>query len=258
MGVGPTVISGKVSAGLSAIDRPIMLDPYAGPMATWAIQAAAASLLDLALPPSCAGCSAEGTVLCDVCRRYLDVRVRLPAGVPLGLPSEMPLPLAQLEWCAPFSGAVRSALHHLKYSGERRLADPLGRALAARWQAVGVGGDLLVPVPVHAHRARQRGYDQAVLLAKETARHLEMPCMAALVRSRATAPQFELGRRARMSNVTGAFNLAGPAARGAVEGAWIVLIDDVATTGSTLVACAVALYQSGALAVSALTVARER
>jgi ComF family protein len=170
----------------------------------------------------------------------------------------MPLPLAQLEWCAPFSGAVRSALHQLKYSGERRLAQPLGFALAARWRIAGAGGNLLVPVPVHAHRARQRGYDQAVLLAKETARELEMPWLAALARTRATAPQFELGRRARMSNVNGAFAVAGPAAREAVVGSWIVLVDDVATTGSTLVACAEALYRAGAVAVSALTVARER
>jgi len=170
----------------------------------------------------------------------------------------MPLPLAQLEWCAPFSGAVRSALHQLKYSGERRLAQPLGMALAARWRVAGVGGDLLVPVPVHPHRARQRGYDQAILLAKEAAIGLQMPWLAALVRIRATAPQFDLGRRARMSNVTGAFAVAGPAARDAIEGAWIVLVDDVATTGSTLVACATALYQAGAIAVSALTVARER
>src|ERR1035437_2316140 len=227
-------------------------------MAFWTIQAAATTLLDLALPASCAGCAVEGTVLCDSCRLTLDARLELPPGVPLGLPAQMPLPLAQLEWCAPFTGVVRAALHQLKYSGEQRLAEPLGRALAARWRAAGVGGGLLVPVPVHAHRARQRGYDQAVLLAKETSRHLEMPCLPALIRTRATAPQFDLGRRARMGNVAGAFATAGPAERRAVEGAWIVLVDDVATTGSTLVACAGTLYEAGAVAVSALPVATGR
>jgi predicted amidophosphoribosyltransferase len=53
--------------------------------------------------------------------------------VPLGLPSTVPLPLLQLEWCAPFAGVVRRALHALKYAGERRLAAPLGAAIAARW-----------------------------------------------------------------------------------------------------------------------------
>jgi ComF family protein len=188
----------------------------------------------------------------------LDVRLELAPGTLIGLPSAIPLPLAQLEWCAPFSGAVRAALHQLKYSGERRLTGPLAAALAARWRAAGAGGDLLVPVPVHAERARRRGYDQAVLLAAEASRRLEMPWLAALVRNRNTSPQFELGRRARRTNVTGAFSLAGPATQAAVSGRWIVLVDDVVTTGSTLVSCAAALYGGGALAVSAVTVARER
>jgi ComF family protein len=214
-------------------------------------------LLDLALPPACAGCSAEGAVLCGKCRAALDVRLESPAGVPIGLPAAMPLPLVQLEWCAPFTGAVRSGLHQLKYSGERRLTGPLGQAMAARWRIAGAGGDLLVPVPVHADRARRRGYDQAVLLAAETSRCLGVPWNRALVRIRNTAPQFDLGRRARRVNVSGAFGLA-PGAEELVRGRWIVLVDDVVTTGSTLVACAEALYGSGAVAVSALTVARER
>jgi ComF family protein len=115
-----------------------------------------------------------------------------------------------------------------------------------------------VPVPIHTERARRRGYDQAVLLAAEASRRLEIPWLAALVRNRNTSPQFELGRRARRTNVTGAFSLAGPAAQAAVSGRWIVLVDDVVTTGSTLVSCAEALYGGGALAVSAVTVARER
>jgi predicted amidophosphoribosyltransferase len=79
-----------------------------------------------------------------------------------------------------------------------------------------------------------------------------------LERSRNTLPQFDLGRIARRTNVAGAFALAGPSHAARVEGRWIVLVDDVVTTGSTLVACAEALYQAGAMAVSAVTVARER
>jgi ComF family protein len=169
----------------------------------------------------------------------------------------MPMPLAQLEWCAPFSGTVRAALHQLKYASEQRLVGPLAAAVAARWRTAGAGGELLVPVPVHAQRAKRRGYDQAVLLAGEASRRLQMPWLAALERTRNTAPQFDLGRRARRANVAGAFALV-PAHANQVEGRWVVLVDDVVTTGSTLVACAEALYGAGAVAVSAVTVARER
>ena len=170
----------------------------------------------------------------------------------------MPLPLAQLEWCAPFSGPVRAALHQLKYGGERRLADPLGRAMAERWRAASAGGNVVVPVPVHAERARRRGYDQAVLLARAASGRLGLPCVVALERTRATRPQFDLGRKARGANVAGAFAARASPQGGSVAGAWVVLVDDVVTTGSTLVACAAALYDAGAVAVSALTVARER
>ncbi len=223
-----------------------------------AIPTAAAFLLDVALPPSCAGCGVDGEALCHSCGHALRERTELPAGVPIGLPASMPLPLTQLEWCAPFSGPVRAALHKLKYGGERRLAEPLGEAMAARWRAAAAGGDVLVPVPVHHERARQRGYDQAVLLARAASLQLGMPCLIALERTRATRPQFDLGRKARKGNVAGAFAARAAPSSGSVAGAWVVLVDDVVTTGSTLAECAGALYDAGAMAVSGLTVARER
>jgi ComF family protein len=213
-------------------------------------------LLDAAFPAACAGCGAEGAPLCPACLPALAVRLGTPPGVPLGLPSTVPLPLLQLEWCAPFAGVVRSALHALKYAGERRLAAPLGAAMAARWAEAGAGGELLVPVPIHPERRRTRGYDQAVLLAESAAASLGLPAVTALARARATLPQFELGRERRAENVGGAFVLQ-PASHAGVAGHWVVLVDDVATTGATLVACAETLLAAGASGVSACTVARE-
>ena len=164
-------------------------------------------LLDLAFPARCAGCGREGAAICDACRPALDVRLDQPAGVPIGLPSTVPAGLLQLEWCAPFGGIVRRALHELKYGGETRLAVPLGQAIARRWSRVGAGGDVLVPVPVHADRARRRGYDQAELLARAAAAELGLPCAPILERERATIAQFDLDRSTRAANVHGAFRL---------------------------------------------------
>jgi competence protein ComFC len=215
------------------------------------------SLVDLLIPPVCAGCGAEGDVLCQRCREPLHRRLREPPGLPIGLPGELPDGLVQLEWCAAYTGPVRSALHALKYEGERRLAWPLGAALAARWRAAGAPGDVLVPVPVHAARLRARGYDQAVLLAEAAGRSLGLPVVRALRRTRATRAQYQLGRAGRAENVGGMFEVV-PELAAAVSGRWVIVVDDILTTGATLGACARSLSGGGAAAVAGLAVARER
>ena len=224
------------------------------------MKAIAARLLDLALPPRCAGCGREGETICGGCRPALEVRWDRPAGAPIGLPVELPAPLVQLEWAAPFTGTVRAALHGLKYAGERRLAEPLGHAAAERWRRAGAGGDLIVPVPVHADRARLRGYDQATLLADVIGRRLGLPVARLIERHRRTVAQFDLDRADRGANVAGAFRLdprVGPRL-GPLDGRWVILVDDVTTTGATLAACGTVLMEAGAIAVSGLTIARER
>ncbi len=223
----------------------------------------AGGLLDLAVPATCPGCGREGDPICADCRPALHARRGRPAGVAIGLPANIPAPLVQVEWCAPFTGTVRAALHALKYAGERRLARPLGEAAAKRWRRAGAGGELVVPVPVHADRAHERGYDQAALVAAVVAARLGLPWGTLLERHRRTIAQFELDRAQRGANVAGAFRLrtassSHPGRIPGPAGRWILLVDDVLTTGSTLAACAEVLVASGAVAVSALTVARER
>lgn len=235
------------------------------------IGGAAARALDIALPPICAGCEREGAALCERCLPAVDARLRLPPGTPLGLPGDVPEPLVQMEWCASFGGVVRRALHRLKYAGDRRIAEPLGQAVGRRWGRAGAGGDVLVPVPASPDRVRDRGYDQAELIARAAGWACGLPVQSMLERSRRTAAQFDLDRSSRAGNVAGAFRIRpgtevrvpggshnGPGGPVHVVGAWVVLVDDVVTTGSTLAACARVLLENGALAVGAVTVARER
>jgi ComF family protein len=214
-------------------------------------------LIDLIMPPVCAGCGLEGDLVCSDCLRHLGARLGADPRWPLGLRADLPAGLAQLEWCAPFTGPTRRALHELKYAGNRRLVRPLGGLLAERWRRAAIGGDVLVPVPVHAERLRQRGYDQAVLLAEAAGAALGLPMVAALMRVERTAAMHGLGREARSVNVGSAFAIV-PGSRSSVVGRWVVLVDDVTTTGASLAACAAVLRAAGASAVSGLTVARER
>jgi ComF family protein len=214
-------------------------------------------LLDVLLPPACPGCGREGAAVCSKCLPSLARRRDEPPGVPLGLATTQPRGLVQLEWCCSYSGVARAALAALKYDGELRLVDVLAEQMAARWGRAGIGGDVLVPVPVHAARLKERGFDQAELLARAAGRLLKMPVATVLERAARTAAQHSLGRRARAANVGGAFSIKAGGRR-QVSGGWIMLVDDVVTTGATLSGCAAALYAAGAHAVSGLALARER
>ncbi|MDQ7031017.1 MAG: ComF family protein [Ardenticatenia bacterium] len=150
------------------------------------------------------------------------------------------------------TGALRRAIHALKYEGRTDVARPLGLLLAARWHHTGVPVAGLLPVPLGAARLAERGYNQAALLAHEMGCVLKLPVLTgALHRVRETRPQVGLSQEDRLTNVRGAFQ-ASPELAGK---RWL-LVDDVCTTGATLSACAQALLDCGATAVYAITLTR--
>jgi ComF family protein len=146
-------------------------------------------------------------------------------------------------------------VHRFKYQGWRRLAGPLAQLMAERLAVEGVSASCVVAVPLHPSRLRQRGFNQSELLARELRRQfvLESP-RGALHRIRATPPQVGHDRRWRLENVRDAFEWRGQA----LDGESIFVIDDVATTGATLDACASALRAAGSGPVTGISVARVR
>jgi ComF family protein len=155
-----------------------------------------------------------------------------------------------------YDGALMTAIHELKYAQRSHLADSLGSLLASFAQTwIGeLKGSLIMPVPLHPRRLRARGFNQSLLLARcvasKTGSQLDF---LSLRRTRFTKPQTELSSEERKKNVRKAFEVVKPEA---VKGRTIVLVDDVATTGSTLNECAKALKRAGADAVLCLVLAR--
>ena len=153
-------------------------------------------------------------------------------------------------------GIVRDVSHEFKYNRQMHL-----RHLVGRWLCAAVDDerlcnhrfDIIVPVPLHPARQRERGFNQACLLAELLGGHTSIPCRAMLKRLRYTTTQTALDRSERMENLHNAFRLRKNAD---VRGLRVLLIDDVLTTGSTLNECARVLKRAGAKSVYAATAAR--
>lgn len=198
------------------------------------------------LPRACPGCAAQLGAeigLCRSCRAGLTAQVQ----------SHSPLrsrPAPHLVTLGRYQGVGRRAVRALKFGGARDLAGVLGQALAAgvppQW---GVGA--VVPVPLHPSRQRQRGYNQAELLAREVARHLEIPCVDALQRTRATRQQARQHAAGR-NEMVGAFTVK----PGGLPIGPLLLLDDVMTSGHTLLACQDALHAAGAAEIYVAVIAR--
>jgi ComF family protein len=154
-----------------------------------------------------------------------------------------------------FGGTIRQAIHALKYDNLRAVCPDLARLMNNYLRKNPVPGNVLVPVPLHPRRLRQRGYNQSVLLARELGKLTGLPVIAdCLHRSKNSLPQARTANvEERRENVAGAFACNSEKLRGG----GVILVDDVCTTGATLEACAVALKDGGAESVWGLTLARE-
>jgi len=159
--------------------------------------------------------------------------------------------IAQSAAIGAYEGTLREILHALKYDGRRSVAPRLSRLMARVGDSLLADADIAVPVPLNWRRLHQRGFNQAADLA----RGLGVPVMNALRRVRRTRPQVELPAAERHSNVADAFATV-RSRRAHLRGKMVVLVDDVATTGATLDACASVLRAAGARDVRALTAAR--
>ena len=231
------------------------------------LEGAARSALDLVLPVYCLGCGEPGEILCTPCIAGLP-RLEPPycsicadpgvSGVCGNCRRQRSLSATSLQGVrAPYlmGGLLREAVLSFKYRNYRAAAPCLASLMADYVMSNPVPGNILVPVPLHRKKLRERGYNQAGLLARELGKATGMRVEGKLlVRTRNTPPQARSSQASqRRDNTAGAF-----ACPQHVAGLTCILVDDVCTTGSTLWACADALMTAGAASVWALTLAREQ
>lgn len=221
-------------------------------------------LIDFFYPKRCVGCDASGTFLCERCLEKL--RLHRVQGCPIcrtprrrGMLCDACRGLTALDRLfvlAPYEKGrlLPQVIQSMKYRHTQELAVRLGR-----WMGENVssdflsGADLLVPVPLHPQRQKERGYNQAELLAKGVSERFPLPVSGMVIRTRPTSPQAQLSRTDRLKNVVDAFQVK---SNTALLNKKIVLIDDVCSTGSTLQACACAIKKAGAAEVWAVVLAR--
>ncbi|MDO9391419.1 MAG: ComF family protein [bacterium] len=233
------------------------------------------SLLNFIFPPFCASChqkilQPESGLICEACWDSLvkwrpDCCQRCGAQLPAQPSHEMPMlcPKCRIpDWaCAdiraigPFKTPLADAIHLLKYSDRRSVVKKLSEYMEQSLSGADhyKSSDLILSVPLHPARKRERGYNQAQLLAQALGKTWNKPCPENIIaRARHTQTQTKLNKQQRLENVKDIFSVKKPEL---VRGKTIILIDDVLTTGATIGSCAGKLLEAGASKVLALTAA---
>ena len=209
------------------------------------VPALARLVLDAVAPLRCAGCDeVSRSPICAECG------TRIGSGV---APPAVELSRGRAVAAFIFEAEVREVLHRGKFQGNRAALRELARLAAARLELSQLPRpDAIVAIPLGPRRRRQRGYNQAEVVADVFAAAAGLRSIAGLERLRETPPQASRGEAARRDNMAGAFGWRGTE----LGGAAVWLIDDVLTTGATLEAGAVAVRQAGARQVDAVVIAR--
>jgi ComF family protein len=221
--------------------------------------------LDIFFPKNCVFCGTPESWLCDKCFSKI-VLVKSPSCpncktlMPDGKFCSHCCRKSQLSGIMISAyyeeGPLREAICSYKYKFIKELADPLSNLLISHLQEHPLPPEaILVPVPLHKSRLRQRGFNQAAILAEKVSEVFGLEYNPdILVRIRKTKPQVELSGKARRENIKGAFSCQKP---NFVKGKNIILIDDVCTTGATLEGCAAELKEANASKVWGLVLARQ-
>lgn len=218
--------------------------------------------IDLLFPPVCGGCGKAGSAWCPDCRARVP-HIAEPFCDKCGIPvhksvtcekcASNPPPYRTMRSWAVFDSPVQDALHTLKYRRNMGIGEALARDMAGFVRSLQWGVDMLIPVPLGKKRLKERGYNQVGLVARPLAYELGLQyAPQGLWKSRDTRSQVGLTISERRENVSKAFQ----AEAKIVKRRSVLLMDDVATTGSTIHSCAEALYSAGAREVCAVTIAR--
>lgn len=201
------------------------------------------SFLRFVFPDRCCLCRRIGELLCITCQTKF---YRYPQ-----LAELPPTALDRMCIALVFYGPIRKVIHQFKYRATKRLALPLAKLMLNELQPLQLSFDAIIAVPLHAERLRQRGFNQAALLAEALADITNIRLLDGLVRMRATNQQARLNKQQRAKNMQGAFVW-----QGGVVPQRILLVDDVLTTGATMSACAQTLREAGATMIVGSAIAR--
>jgi ComF family protein len=209
-------------------------------------------------PPFCKPCLAQfrflTTPLCPCCGHpYVDKtsESHLCQACLLAQP-----PFVAARFVASYEGILQNVLHRFKYGGDTSTGEALGEIMANfSWPLFEIKDySMIIPVPLHVKRLRERGFNQALILAKVIAKQHRLKLdYLSFKRTKLTPPQTTLGRHARQDNVKGVFTVVHPEK---LRQEKIILVDDVYTTGSTLIECAQTLKEAEVAAIAVLTMAR--